>query len=268
MTLAAEAGRALERVRRQAPLVHSITNYVSMDVSANALLALGASPVMAHAIEEVEAFAEMSGALVVNIGTLSEPWVRAMHAAAERAAAAKTPWVLDPVGVGATPYRSTAAGALLRHRPTVIRGNASEILALAGGPGGTKGVDATQGVEDAHEAARALAEHLGCVVAATGKVDFVTDGRRVRTVANGHPLMTKVTALGCSASAIVGAFLAVTEDALEATAQALAMIGLAGERAAASAAGPGSFRMHLMDALQGIDAPALERGARIGDARG
>jgi hydroxyethylthiazole kinase len=263
---ATEAGRALARLRERAPLVHSITNYVSMDVSANALLAAGASPVMAHAIEEVEPFVEMAGALVVNIGTLSEAWVRAMHRAAAKAAAIGRAWVLDPVGVGATSYRTTVAGELLRHRPTVIRGNASEILALAGESGGTKGVDSTRGVDAARDAAGALATRIGCVVAATGAIDYVTDGRRARTVANGHPLMTKVTALGCSASALVGAFLAVTPEPLDATAQALAFIGLAGEIGASDAAGPGSFRVAFMDALATIDAAALERGARIGDA--
>ncbi|HEX6058924.1 MAG TPA: hydroxyethylthiazole kinase [Gemmatimonadaceae bacterium] len=266
MTLSTEAGRALARLRDRAPLVHNITNYVSMDVAANVLLAAGASPVMAHAIEEVEAFVEMSGALVVNIGTLSEAWVRAMHRAASRAAAIGTPWVLDPVGVGATAYRTTVAGELARHRPTVVRGNASEILALAGEAGETKGVDSTKGVDAAREVAAALARRLGCVVAATGKVDFVTDGTRARTVANGDPLMTKVTALGCSASALVGAFLAVTPDPLEATAQALAFVGLAGEIGARGAAGPGSFRVAFMDALQTIDAAVMEDGARIAEA--
>jgi hydroxyethylthiazole kinase len=265
VTHAIEAGRALTRLRERAPLVHNITNYVSMDVSANALLAAGASPVMAHAIEEVEPFVEMAGALVVNIGTLSEAWVRAMHRAAAKAAAIGKPWVLDPVGVGATAYRTTVAGELLRHRPTVIRGNASEILALAGEAGGTRGVDSTRGVEAAHDAARALARRVGCVVAATGAVDFVTDGRAVRVVTNGHPLMTKVTALGCSASSLVGAFVAVTPDPLEATAQALAFVGLAGELGAKGAAGPGSFRVAFMDALSTIDAAAMEKGAKIAD---
>ena len=265
MTISMEAGRALARLRDGAPLVHNITNYVSMDVSANALLAAGASPVMAHAIEEVEAFVEMAGALVVNIGTLSEGWVRAMQRAAARAAAIGKPWVLDPVGVGATAYRTEVARELLRHRPTVIRGNASEVLALSGAAARTKGVDSTHGVDAAREGASALAREIGCVVAATGAVDYITDGSRVRTVANGHPLMTKVTALGCSASSLVGAFLAVTPDALEATAQALAFVGLAGEIGARGAAGPGSFRVAFMDALATIDAAALERGARIGE---
>jgi hydroxyethylthiazole kinase len=262
---ATEAGRALARLREREPLVHNITNYVSMDVAANPLLAAGASPVMAHAVEEVEEFVAMAGALVVNIGTLSEGWVRAMHRAAARAAALGRPWVLDPVGVGATGYRNTVAAELLRHRPTVVRGNASEILALAGEAGGTKGVDSTRGVDAAREAAGALARRVGCVVAATGTVDFVTDGTRARTVANGHPLMTKVTALGCSASALVGAFVAVGPDPLEATAQALAFVGLAGEIGARGAAGPGSFRVGFIDALSAIDEPALAKGARIAE---
>ena len=265
MTFAIEAGRALTRLRERAPLVHNITNYVSMDVSANALLAAGVSPVMAHAIEEVEAFVEMAGALVVNIGTLSEGWVRAMERAASRAAAVGRPWVLDPVGVGATSYRTEVARNLLRHRPTVIRGNASEVLALSGAAARTKGVDSAHGVDAAREAAAALARETGGVVAATGAVDFVTDGSRVRTVANGHPLMTKVTALGCSASSLVGAFLAVTPDALEATAQALAFVGIAGEHGARIADGPGSFRVAFMDALATIDAAVMEHEAKISE---
>jgi len=257
MDYPAEVWAALRTLRERSPLVHSITNYVAMDVSANALLAIGAAPAMVHALEEVEEFTGISGALVVNIGTLSPQWVEAMRLLGK-------PWVLDPVGAGATRYRTDTARELAEMRPTVIRGNASEILAVAGGTGGTRGVDSTHASDDAVEAARGLARRTGSVVAATGAVDYVTDGARTLSVANGHPMMTRVTALGCSATAIVGAFLAVHDDALFATAAALAVIGLAGEIAAREAPGPGTFRQKLLDALYLMGERALD-GVRIAE---
>lgn len=260
------AAATLARLRERAPLVHNITNYVSMDVAANGLLAIGASPVMAHAAEEVRDFVGIAGALVINIGTLSREWVAAMLLAADAATERGLPWALDPVGVGATPYRNAVARDLVARRPTVIRGNASEIMALAGQAVKTKGVDSTRGADEARDAARALATEVGCTVAATGKVDYVTDGRRALAVANGHPLMTTVTALGCTATAIVGACLAVEGDALHATAHALSIVGVCGERAAEGDPGPGTFRVRFMDALHQLDGAALERAARITDA--
>jgi hydroxyethylthiazole kinase len=260
---AAEAARALAKLREAAPLVQNITNYVAMDVTANALLALGASPAMVHAADEVEDFVAISQALVINIGTLSPPWVEAMLRAARRAKELGKPWVLDPVGAGATPYRTRVAGELARLGPTVIRGNASEILAVAGESAATKGVDSVHGSDAAVAVAEALARDLGTVVAVTGAVDYVSDGARTLAVHNGHPLMTKITALGCTASAMVAAFLAVESDAVVASAEALAVLGLAGEQAAAGAEGPGTLRVRLMDALYRMDAGTLERGARI-----
>jgi hydroxyethylthiazole kinase len=259
-----EVWTALRNLRERSPLVHNITNYVAMDVSANALLAVGAAPAMVHALDEVEEFVSISHALVVNIGTLSPPWVEAMHRAAERAAALGKPWVLDPVGAGATRYRTDTARDLVGRRPTVIRGNASEILAVAGGVQETRGVDSAHASDDAVQAARGLASRVGCVVAVTGAVDYVTDGERTLSVANGHPMMTRVTALGCSATALVGAFLAAHDDALFATAAALAVIGLAGEIAAREAPGPGTFRQKLLDALYLMGERALD-GVRIAE---
>lgn len=265
---AAAAAAAIARVRQASPLVHNITNYVAMDVSANALLAVGASPAMVHAEAEVADFVGIASALVINIGTLSPAWVTAMHLAAERAVAGGKPWVLDPVGAGATPYRTTVAAELARRQPTVIRGNASEILALAGtieggsATGQTKGVDSVHGSEQAIDAARSLAMEFGCVVAVTGPVDYVTDGEAVLGVHNGHPLMTRVTALGCAATGVVGAFLAVQPEPLAATAYGLGVFGLAGEIAARDAAGPGTLRWRLLDALHQLDEPALG-GVRI-----
>ena len=265
--------RTLHALRERSPLVHNVTNYVAMDLTANALLAVGASPLMAHALEELDEIVAIAHAVAVNIGTLSPEWVRAMHHAAARARAAGKPWVLDPVGAGATRYRTETARALAtEHRPTVVRGNASEILALAAAVvgaagdevGGTKGVDSTRGSDEARAAAAALARALGAVVAVTGAIDYVTDGRRTLSVANGHPMMTRVTAMGCAATSLVAACVAVADDPLRATAHALAIMGVCGERAAASGAGPGSFRVGFLDALHDVGLPALDAAARVG----
>lgn len=253
---------AVQRVRERAPLVHNITNYVVMNNTANALLAIGASPVMAHAAEEVEELVAISGALVINIGTLSSPWIAAMRLAAHRARALGKPWLLDPVGVGATSLRNQTAAALSALGPSVIRGNGSEILALAGATAITKGVDSTQSSSAALDAARELARATGGVVAVTGAIDYVTDGQRLCTIQNGHPLMARVTGLGCSASALIGAFLAVEPDPLSATAYALATFGVAGELAAEGAPGPGSLQLRLLDALHTLDRGALAARVR------
>lgn len=259
----------LARLRAAAPLVHNITNYVVMNTTANALLAVGASPAMVHAVAEVEDFTAISQALVVNIGTLSPPWVEAMRLATARARADATPWVLDPVGVGATPYRTGVAVELAELGPTVIRANASEILALAsaltgGAATAGRGVDSAHATDDALEPARRLARETGALVAVTGAVDYVTDGARVTAIRNGHPLMARVTGLGCTASALVGAFLAVAEgDRFGATVAALAVLGVAGELAAEAAAGPGSLQLHLLDALHTLDETTLRRRARV-----
>lgn len=264
MDYAAATWEALRELRSTGPLVHSITNYVAMDVTANALLAVGASPAMVHAADEVEEFAGLAQALVVNIGTLSPPWVEAMHLAVEQAAALGRPWVLDPVGAGATAYRTRVVVELSRRRPTVVRGNASEILALAGASAErTRGVDSVHDSESALEVARTLSRELGTTVAVTGAVDYITDGERVLSVSNGHPLMTRVTALGCTATALTAAFLAVQPDPVLAAAQALAVLGLCGETAARQADGPGSLRWRLIDALHNLDESAIQ-GVRIG----
>ena len=264
---ARDAADALAALRAGRPLVHNVTNYVVMDFSANALLALGASPVMAHAIEEVEEMVAIAGALVINIGTLSGPWIESMLAAGRAAARRKLPVVLDPVGAGATRLRTDTALRLLEEvRPTVVRGNASEVLALARQAGATKGVDSTRGVDEARDAARGLAARWGATVAVTGPVDFVTDGSRSLRVEGGHALMGRVTGTGCVASAIVGAFCAVQADALAATAGALAAFKLAGELAAAGSPRPGTFRTRLIDALDEIDPALLAARARIIEA--
>ena len=257
---AGAAGALLETMRATRPLVQNITNFVAMDIQANALLAIGASPAMVHAPEETPEFVAFSGALVINIGTLSSQWLAAMHVAASSAHAMGKRWALDPVGAGATAYRDGAVAALLAHRPALIRGNASEIMAVsrivrASDAGGRpNGVDSVNATSEAENAARALAAKLGCVVAATGAVDFVTDGARDMRLANGAPVMERVTALGCALTGVCGAFLAVEKDVFAATAAALAVYGVAGEMAAADAAGPGSFRVAFVDRLASITA--------------
>lgn len=263
MADAASIADALARLRAAAPLVQSITNYVVMNTTANALLAVGASPAMVHAAEEVEEFVAISGALVVNIGTLSPPWVAAMRLAVLRAGALAKPWVLDPVGAGATRYRTGVAADLLALKPTVLRANASEVLATAGDAARTKGVDSADGSDAALPAAKRTASALGLTVAVTGPTDYVTDGRRVRAIHNGHALMPKVTGLGCTASALVGAFLAVEPDPVEAATCALAVLGICGELAAAKSAGPGTLQLHLYDALHALDRAMLERHLRL-----
>ena len=254
----------LSAIRAQAPLIHNITNYVVMNNTANALLALGASPVMAHAVEEVVELVQHSRALVINIGTLSADWITAMAAAARAAAERQIPIVLDPVGCGATAYRAKTAIALIEAaRPTVIRGNASEIRALVRCSGGSKGVDSQHAPEEVLDEAVTLAQTLGCVVSVSGPTDIVVTGERTAHVGNGDPLMSRVTGMGCTASAVTGAFLAVAEDAFEAAVAAMVTMGVAGELAAVRASGPGSFQMHFLDVLHGLREAELELLARL-----
>lgn len=262
-------GTHLATMRQTAPLVQNITNYVAMNVMANVLLAAGASPAMVHAEEEVAEFAGFTQGLTVNIGTLSGPWVRGMLAAAEVASQRGLPWVLDPVAAGATGLRRETSAALVARKPAVIRGNASEILALAGAAGAGKGVDAGDPVALAEAAGRKLALDSGAVVAVTGPVDFVTDGHRACRIANGHPMMPRVTALGCSLTGVVGAFV-VGQPRFEATVAALAYYGLAGQRAAEQAStqpvGPGSFAVAFLDALHALTPDEVSTGARVSEA--
>ena len=257
-------GALLEAMRQKAPLVQCITNYVAMNVAANVMLAAGASPAMVHAEEEVAEFASFAGALTVNIGTLSPGWVSGMRLAAQAAGKAGKPWVLDPVAHFATSLRRDTVSQLLELRPTIVRGNASEIIALAGGQSAGQGVDSGDPVEQAEASATLLARRHAMIVAVTGEVDFVTDGDKAVRVAGGSPLMPRVTALGCSLTCLVGAFAATRPDKpFEATVAALAVFAVAGERAARDATGPGSFGWRFLDALAALDAQALNAEARI-----
>jgi hydroxyethylthiazole kinase len=238
----------LTALRDQNPLVHCITNYVAMNIAANVVLAAGASPAMVHASEEIADFSPICGALTINIGTLSTPWQASMMTAATLANAHKIPWVLDPVAHFISDYRKRAAQGLLALRPTILRGNASEILALAGEAGAGKGVDTGDSVEAAEGAAKALAAKFGAVVAITGPEDYLTDGSQEARVSGGSSLMPQVTALGCSQTALMGAY-AATGPAFDAALAALAHFKVAGTAAARQANGPGSFQMHFLDAL-------------------
>jgi hydroxyethylthiazole kinase len=259
----------LEAVRERAPLVHSITNLVVMNFNANALLAIGASPVMAHAHEEVRDMVGIAQALVLNIGTLEPSWIRAMQIALQAARARGIPVVLDPVGAGATPYRNTALKELIATgAPSVVRGNASEIMSVAGLAATTRGVDSAASSNQAVDAASALARKLGAVVCVSGADDHVVDASgRWATLSNGHPWMARVTGVGCSASALVGAFAAVQSDAWRATVAAMACLGVVGEmaveRTQAAGAGVGRLQIELLDGLQLLDRESFAARLRM-----
>ena len=257
-------GELLERMRRESPLVQCITNFVAMNYAANVLLAAGASPAMVHAPEEAGEFAGLAGAVTINIGTLSSNWLEGMRVAANAANHADRPWVLDPVAHFATAFRRQAIEQLLELRPTVIRGNASEIMALAGDASSGRGVDAGDSVERAEASAMTLALKSRAVVAVTGAVDFVTDGHTSVRISGGSELMPRVTAMGCALTCLVGAFAAVTpEDPFLATVTALTCFSVAGAHAAQAASGPGSFAWRFLDALSALDGNLLQAQARV-----
>lgn len=254
----------MARVRAARPLVHQITNFVVMNQTANITLCAGALPVMAHASEEVEEMCGAAGALVLNLGTLWPEQVEAMLLAGGRANGGGVPIVLDPVGAGATQFRTTSALRILEQLSVaVIRGNLAEVAALAGFEAEISGVESVGVTADAAEVATACARKFRCVAAITGRVDMISDGARMARVANGHQLMSRVTGTGCMATAITAAYAAVENDYLVAAASALAAFGLAGEIAAQGAPGPGTFHVRLYDAMAGLTAEALRAGARI-----
>jgi hydroxyethylthiazole kinase len=258
-------GSTLRAVREGKPLVHQITNYVVMNETANATLALGALPVMAHAGEEVEEMARIASSLVLNIGTLSEHWIEAMLLAGAAASARHIPVVLDPVGVGATTYRTETAKRILDVVDvTVLRGNAGEIATLVGAQAEVRGVESISTGIEPSELAREAARRLGVIASVTGPVDHVSDGERVLAVENGDALLATVTGTGCMSSAMTGCFLAGKPDQpLEAAAEALAAFGVAAEDAAAGAGGPGTFHALLYDALYALGPDSLDGRARI-----
>ena len=263
--MSASPGTTLRELRERKPLVHQITNYVVMNETANATLALGALPVMAHAPAEVEEMVGLASALVLNIGTLSEHWIEAMLLAGRAASDRGIPVVLDPVGAGATAYRTNTARRILDEvRVTVLRGNAGEVATLVGAEAEVRGVESIAAGLEPAELAREAGRRLGLVASVTGPVDRVSDGERTLAVENGDPLLAAVTGTGCISSALTGCFLAaVPEEPLEAAAGALAALGVAAEDAAAGAAGPGTFHAQLYDALAALEPETLDSRSRI-----
>ena len=256
--------RDIQRIRAEAPLVHNITNYVVMNTTANALLAVGASPVMAHAQEEVEEMAALARALVINIGTLSASWIDSMMKAGCAAKKKGIPIVLDPVGSGATRFRTETVQALVRNSaPSIIRGNASEIRSLVFAEQSTKGVESVHASEETLEAAQVLSAKLGGVVSVSGRTDLIVeDGRAIR-IYNGHPLMSRITGMGCTATALTAAFAAINSSYFAAATNAMAVMGIAGEIAGDRCAGPASFEMYFLDALYAIQESDIARRLKM-----
>ncbi|MRG59936.1 hydroxyethylthiazole kinase [Agromyces sp. CFH 90414] len=276
---AAEASaRLLARLRETTPLTHCITNSVVTNVTANALLALGAAPAMVDITGEAGPFAAIASALLVNLGTPNPEQRDAAREAVEAASRAGTPWVIDPVAIGALPVRTALAHELLAAWPTAIRGNASEILALAGAGAGGRGVDAADTTDAAADAARRLAADSGAVVAVSGPVDLITDGVRIARIANGDALLTRVTGGGCALGAVTAAFLGAarsgseaagavdapdTSDAFDAVVAATLVYTVAAELAAGPGIGPGTFAVRFLDALAAVDAADLRERAHV-----
>ena len=253
------------RVRARAPLVHCLTNDVTANFTANALLALGAAPAMIVAPEEAEEFAAVACGLSVNLGTLDAPQMDTIRRAVAAANARAIPWVLDPVAVGVVSLRTGFARQLLRARPTVIRGNASEIISLAGGTPSGRGVDSSVPPQAALPAAQVLAKQARCVVAVSGATDYVTDGTRTVALSNGSALMPRVSGTGCILSAAVAAFVGVCDEPpgrFEATVAALAFVAIAGELAARDAGGPGSFGVAFLDRMATLDEASFDSTLR------
>lgn len=250
---------SLITLRLQTPLVHNITNTVVMNNTANALLALGASPLMSDAEEEIPVLTNLISSLVINIGTLTQHTVAAMELAASEANKVRRPWVLDPVGAGATPFRLDTARTLMQYKPTVVRGNAAEIQALFDDVAGdnSRGVDSLLTTDSIIDLAMSAAQKYNVVIAMTGAVDIITDGQRIVRIHNGDPMMTRITGTGCTATALVGAFIAIEPDALIATCAGLSALAIAGELGAQNSRGPGSLQLNILDELYNLTPETL-----------
>lgn len=244
----------LNAMRAKAPLVHCITNMVVMQTNANVLLAVGASPLMAHAQEEMADIVKIIDALVLNIGTLDKHLIASLNVAGDFANKYQKPVVLDPVGAGASRLRTETASYILKNiKPCVVRGNASEIMALAGEVGATKGVDSTKTTDEALSVAKSLALATQSILSVSGEVDIITDGKKIVRVTGGSVLMTKVTGIGCSATALTGACVAVAPNPFVGAVAAMALMAEAGDQATAKCQGPGSFLPNFLDALYTMD---------------
>ncbi len=253
---------AVERLRETGPLVQSITNIVVANFTANVLLAAGAAPAMIDNVHEAAGFAAIASGVLLNLGTPYDDTTAAMREAARSAHENGTPWVLDPVGAGGLSWRTGIGRELLaEYRPTILRGNASEILGLAGGAGG-RGVDSTATSDDALEVGASLAREHGCVVAVSGETDVLADGTTTVRLANGVPMLTRVTGVGCALGSLMAAYASVASP-LVAAAAAHSHLNIAGEDAARASAGPGSFAVTLLDALDNLTPTAVGERARI-----
>lgn len=268
--------RILKRVREATPLIHCITNYVTANDVANMLLAAGGTPIMADGIHEVEEITSICRGLVINIGTLNEKTIKAMIKAGKKAAELGHPIVFDPVGAGASSFRTETARLILKEVPcTVIRGNVSEIKTIADGTGSTQGVDADSRdrvTEDnlpvMCEFVKTLSGETGAVIAMTGAIDLIATPDTVRIIRNGHPMMAKITGTGCMLDAVVAAFVCGNQDCIaDAVTAAVAAMGLCGEQAhrniVSEGRGTGSFRAHLLDAMSNMDDEQLQGGGNI-----
>ncbi len=252
------------KIRAKAPLIHNITNYVVMHSTANATLAVGASPVMAHAIEEVEEMVAISDALVINIGTLSKSWIDSMTRAIKIANARKIPVILDPVGAGATKLRTQTVRMFLKeYNIAILRGNASEIKSLCDETHKTKGVDSLAKSEDVIDYAKELSKRYNMTVSVSGSVDVILKDQKIIKVYNGVPIMSKVTGMGCMATAITGAFAAINADCFVAAAEAMAVVGIAGEIASQMSRGLGSMEINFLDTLYNINLNDIKERLKI-----
>lgn len=265
----------LENLRGQKPFIHNITNYVTVNDCANILLACGASPIMADDIDEVEEITSVCAGLNINIGTLNSSVIKSMYAAGRRADKLHHPVILDPVGAGASRLRTeTARGLLKEIKFSVIRGNISEIKVLAEGSGSTRGVDASvcdaiteDNLSDAIRFAKGFAEKTGAVIAITGAIDIVADGKKAFCIRNGSPMMGSVTGTGCQLSAMTAAFAAANpQNILEATAAAVTAMGLCGEIAFSRLTGldgNSTYRNYIIDAVYNLTGDVLEKEAKV-----
>lgn len=252
------------RIRERSPLIHNITNYVVMNTTANALLSMGASPVMAHAEQEVNDMVKYASALVINIGTLSEKWIKAMQNAIICAEKLGIPIVLDPVGAGATSFRTeTIKNFLSAASPAIIRGNASEIMAIVDSEIKTKGVDSLVDSKNAIDSAKYLSHNHNCAVCISGEKDYIVAENHLVKISNGHSMMAKVTGLGCTASALCGAFAAINTSGFAAASHAMAVMGIAGEIAVKISSGPGSLQMNLLDVLYSLTEKEIVDNLRL-----
>lgn len=267
MEILEKIGRTLQAVRDKKPLIHHITNYVTVNDCANITLSIGASPVMADDVTEVAEMVSFASALVLNIGTLQTRTIESMLTAGKAAKAKGIPVIFDPVGAGATKLRTkTAERIICDIAPNVIRGNMSEVKVLLGVEAKIKGVDSVADEQDAVEVVQRLAEQLKCVVAVTGKTDVVAGGGRVYAIDNGHPIMAHVTGTGCMATSLVGSFCSAAADDVEGAVGGIVVMGLAGERAFSSLHGGesvGTFHTRLFDEVYNITAEKILHSGKV-----